>query len=140
MATAKTKDSVKAHFEALFAADARVTLKILRNEEKPTPLKKEAEIDGRCSVYVRFSPSREEARSVGGATIPWDEVGSFQVYCLVGANSSPAALLAEEIAKTARDSLRAGTSDAVVDVMGIIEAEPGPITGRSGARRSASNI
>lgn len=129
MASAKTKNAVKAHFEAAFAGDGRVRVIVLRNQEDPTPAKTEAEIDGKATLYLRFAPTREEARSVGGATIPWDETGAFLVLALVNSFSAPAALLAEEIAKTARDSIRGGTADGVVDVFSIIPGDAGPFWG-----------
>jgi hypothetical protein len=116
MTTKKTKDTVRAHFDALFAGDARVTIQELRNIEDPTPPRTESDIDGKATVFLQYPPTKEMVRGIGAANIPWDEVGAFMVHVAVASFSSAAEVLADEISKTVRDSLRNQTIGADTDI------------------------
>lgn len=123
MATKKTKNAVMAHFTALFAGDLRVSVVELRNNIDPTPPRKEADIDGKATLFIDYPPSKEESRALGAPGIPWDETGAFLVHVAVASNSPAAETLADEIALAARQSLRNQTLGGIVDVTGIFGAD-----------------
>lgn len=123
MATKALKDAVAAHFAALFAGDARVSIKVLRNLVDPTPPKKEAEIDGRAWLFLQFPPTKQE-RAACGADAPRDEYGAFMVHVAVASNSEEALL--DEIAAAVVDSLFSLDADSLFDVDEIFEGDAGP--------------
>lgn len=130
MTTKITKDIITAHFETLFAAEARVgAVKALRNLEDPEPPRTRADL-AKAWVYLRFTATHEAPRGLPGANgVPWDEDGAFMLMVLVASRDEDA--LADEIFETAKASLRnvslkdSGGEDRI-DVIEFFGAEAGP--------------
>ncbi len=123
MTTKKTKDIVKAHFDALFAADERVEVEELKRGKTPQIPVKEAALDGKAKVWLQYMPTQERARGLSGNAIPWDETGAFLVHVVVASQSKAASDLADEIALAVRDSLRNLTIGDDMDIMDFYGTE-----------------
>lgn len=117
MTTKKTKDIVKAHFDALFASDDRVEVEELKRGKTPQLPVKEDALDGKAKVWLQYPPTQERARGLSGNVVPWDEIGAFMVHVVVASQSKAAADLADEVGKTIRDSLRNRTIGEDMDIM-----------------------
>lgn len=125
MTTAKTKNIVKAHFDALFSGDARVSVAELKRGKTPALPVRESDIDGKAYVYLQYPPTMEAPRGMSGNAVPWTETGAVLVNVAVASQSADAAALADEIAKTVRDSLRSQTIGDDMDITGFAGTELG---------------
>ena len=123
MASRITKEIVTAHFEALFSGDDRVTVRPLRNFSEIEPPRKESEIDGKAVIWLQFPATKEEARGIGAADIPWDEAGAFMFHVAVASLSRAAEALADELAETAKASLRNACLEDRMDIEGLYGSE-----------------
>lgn len=137
MTTRTTKEIIVAHFEALFAGDARVGGVIAaRNLEEPEPPRTRAGLE-KAWVWIRFTGTGRSPRGLPGAAgVPWDEAGAFMLMVLVGSNTLDA--LADEIFNTAETSLRDETIGDKLDVINVIGAEAGPKFGGNWWGRAAA--
>lgn len=118
----EAKDAIVAHFTALFAGDASVVVRALRNLEDPEPPRTEALL-AKTHLYLAFPPHREAATCLGGPSVSWRESGAFLVYVLVASQTLDAQ--ADAAFETALDSLRNLTIGGLVDVRNIFGAEAG---------------
>lgn len=123
MARRATKDAIVAHFAGLFAGDASVIVRALRNLEDPEPPRTEAEL-AKTYLYLDFPPHRESAICLGAPGVPWREQGTFILNVLVASSTLDAA--ADAAFETATASLRNQQIGGVVDVKNLFGADAGP--------------
>ncbi|MBY0421857.1 MAG: hypothetical protein K2Q06_06100 [Parvularculaceae bacterium] len=123
MARRAAKDAVVAHFAALFADDATVVVRGLRNLQNPEPPRSVADVETKAFVYLQFPPHTERPVAIGGPSTPWRESGVFLIYALVA--SATLDVKADAVFERATDSLRAQTIAGGVDVKTIFGAEAG---------------
>lgn len=127
MPTARLKDSVEEHFTALFAVDARVTVRALRNLETPEPPVSRQDVNyGKAHLFIGFPPTNEQAICLGAAA-PWRERGAFMIHVLVVSGALDA--LATEIAETAKRSLRGALVGGFIDILEIFGSDQGATVG-----------
>ena len=120
MTTQKTKDIVKAHFTALFAADDLVDVKELARGRTPAPPRSEADIDARIAVYLEYAETREAPTAISGGAVPWEEVGAFTAYVVGAAESAAATARVEDAVRTVKQSLRPMTIGEDMDLLGVL--------------------
>jgi hypothetical protein len=123
MARRAAKDAIVAHFAALYAGDATIVVRALRNLQNPDPPRALADIETKAFVYLQFPPHTERPVCIGAPSTPWRETGVFLCHVLVASATLDAK--ADAVFERATDSLRAGSIAGGVDVKALFGAEAG---------------